>query len=142
MREVFLSHASKDHAKARRLKAVLVAHDVSVWFAPHHIAGAKQWQDEIGEALARCDWFVVLLTPNAVKSMWVKRELEYALSKERYKDHIIPLVFKRCDVEPLSWALPQIQAIDFTKDFWKGCEHLLRLWDRSLKKPARRKRPK
>jgi hypothetical protein len=69
MREAFLSHASQDHVSARRLRELLVAHDVPVWFSPHHIRGAQQWHDEIGEALARCGWFMVLLTPHAVKSM-------------------------------------------------------------------------
>lgn len=108
MREVFLSHASQDHAAARRLREVLVAHGVRVWFSPHHIRGAQQWQDEIGEALARCDWFVVLLTPDAVNSMWVKRELSYALNQRRYIDRIIPLHFKKCDFRTLSWTLPQL----------------------------------
>ncbi len=83
MREVFLSHASRDQARARRLRELLLAHDVPVWFSPHHLRGAQQWQDEIGAALARCAWFMVLLTPNAVKSMWVKRELNYALIEKR-----------------------------------------------------------
>lgn len=142
MTEVFLSHASRDHRKARRLKKVVEDHGVSVWFSPHSIRGAQAWQDEIGAALGCCDWFMILITPSAVKSMWVRRELEYALAQQRYDGHIIPLIFKQCDVEPLSWALPQIQAIDFTEDFWKGCDHLLRIGDQSLIKPARRKRPK
>lgn len=142
MREVFLSHAGKDHAKARRLKAVLAAHDVPVWFAPHHIAGAQKWQDEIGAALDRCDWFMVLLTPSATKSMWVKREVEYAMNQERFEGQIIPLNFKACDSKHLSWVLPQIQTIDFTKDFWHGWEKLLHIWDKTLKKPARRRRQK
>jgi hypothetical protein len=50
MREVFLSHASQDQAKASRLRELLVAHSVPVWFSPHHMRGAQQWQDEIGEA--------------------------------------------------------------------------------------------
>src|SRR6266852_4340512 len=118
MREVFLSHASQDHAAARLLRDVLVAHDIPVWFSPHHIRGAQQWQDQIGEALARCGWFMVLLTPHAVKSMWVKRELRYALIEKRYQNRIIPLLFKTCELRALSWTLPQFQSIDFTKDSW------------------------
>jgi hypothetical protein len=57
MREVFLSHAGQDHVSARRLREVLVAHDVPVWFSPHHIRAAQQWDDVIGDALARCGWF-------------------------------------------------------------------------------------
>jgi hypothetical protein len=116
MREVFLSHASPDHVSARRLREVPVAHDMPVWFRPHHIRGAQQWHDEIGAALARCGCFMVLLTPHAVKSMWVQRELKYALSEKRYQGRIIPLLFKKCDFRLLSWTLPQLQMIDFRQD--------------------------
>jgi hypothetical protein len=138
MREVFLSHANQDHAAARRLRDVLVAHEIPVWFSPHHIRGAQQWHDEIGAALARCGWFMVFLTPHAVKSMWVQRELSYALIEKRYQKRIIPLLFKKCDVRSLSWILPQFQMIDFTKDFWEGSDELLRVWKKHLKDRVRR----
>ena len=133
MREVFLSHASQDHAKARRLRDLLVAHGVPVWFSPHHIRGAQQWQDEIGKALARCGWFVILLTPHAAKSMWVKRELNYALTQNRYENRIIPLLFKECDSKALSWTLPQFQLIDFRADYPRACDELLRVWRKRLR---------
>lgn len=117
MREVFLSHASRDHAKATKLRDILVAHGVPVWFSPHHIQGSQQWQDEIGKALRRCGWFMLLLTPFAVKSIWVKRELNYVLIERRYNERIIPLLFKDCDFESLSWILPQYQMINFTQDY-------------------------
>jgi hypothetical protein len=139
MREVFLSHASQDHEAAHRLRELLVAHGVPVWFSPHHIQGAQQWQDEIGAALARCGWFTVLLTPHAVKSMWVKRELNYALIESRYKDRIVPLLFKECDFRALSWVLPQFQMIDFTKDYWHAGTALLRVWKKRLKNQIRQR---
>jgi hypothetical protein len=103
-----------------------------VWFSPHHIRGAQQWQDEIGAALARCTWFMVLLTPHAAKSMWVKRELNYALIEQRYDGCIIPLLFKDCDLRALSWTLPQFQCIDFTEDYWEACDQLLHVWKKRL----------
>jgi hypothetical protein len=139
MREVFLSHASHDHAAARRLREVLVAHGVPVWFSPHHIGGAQQWQDEIGKALARCAWFMVLLTPQAVQSMWVKRELNYVLREERFQERIIPLLFRKCDLLALSWTLPQFQVVDFTKDYWQACDQLLRVWKKRLSDRVRKK---
>jgi hypothetical protein len=142
MREVFLSHASQDHAKAVRLRKVLVDHGVPVWFSPHHIKGAQQWQDEIGDALARCGWFMVLLTPHAVKSMWVRRELNYALIEKRYEDRIIPLLFKKCDYRDLSWVLPQFQLIDFSNDYAKGLSELLHVWNKPLKRPRQKRRRK
>ena len=138
MREVFLSHAGRDNAKARRLRKVLVAHRVPVWFSSHHIRAAQQWHDAIGKALARCGWFMVLLTPHAVKSMWVKRELGFALSERRFENRIIPLLFQACDYRALSWTLPQIQMIDFTGDYWRACDQLLRIWKKRLSVRIRR----
>jgi hypothetical protein len=63
---------------------------IPVWYSEHRIIGAEQWHDEIGEALQRCDWFAVLLSPHSVRSQWVKRELVYALSDVRYAERIVP----------------------------------------------------
>lgn len=134
MREVFLSHAVRDHEAAQRLRRILVAHGVPVWFSAHHLRGAQQWQDEIGAALRRCGWFVVLLSPHSVKSMWVRREVNYALIEKRYAGRIIPLMLRSCDYEALSWTLPQFQFIDLRSDFRRGCEALLRIWKKTPKR--------
>ncbi len=70
--EVFLSHSSRDRDAASRIAEMLRPHGIPVWFSPVNILGAQQWHDEIGAALRRCDWFIVLLSPDAVSSKWVK----------------------------------------------------------------------
>jgi hypothetical protein len=126
--EVFLSHASKDRRMAARIAAVLRAHGVPVWHSETNLLGAQQWHDEIGAALARCDWFVLLLSPSATNSKWVKRELLYALRTPRYGNRILPLTFRACDPARLSWTLDDFQAVDFTEEFEAGCQALLRTW--------------
>lgn len=96
--ELFLSHASPDLAVARQIAVVLREYAVPVFFAPHAIVGAQQWQDEILAALNRCDWFAVLLSPAAVESMWVKREVAYALQQPQFQDRIIPLLYQNCQL--------------------------------------------
>ena len=127
-REVFLSHSSKDRRFVAKLAAALKKHGVSYWFSVSHIAGARQWHDEIGRALQRCNWFLVVLTPDSVKSAWVKNELLFALNNERYRERIIPVLLKRCNHKRLSWTISQFQFVDFTLDFQKGCRELLRVW--------------
>ena len=83
-REVFLSRSARDRRFVEGLANVLREHAVPVWYSGTSIVGAKQWHDEIGKALTRCDWFVLVLSPHSVKSQWVKRELLYALSDTRY----------------------------------------------------------
>jgi hypothetical protein len=126
--EIFLSHASPDREVADRLASALRRHNLPVWYSPTDIVGAQQWHDEIGAALGRCDWFAVLLTRSSVESMWVKRELMYALRQNRYESHIVPIIIEPCDIERLSWVLPSLQVIDLQTGFDTGLRELLRLW--------------
>ena len=130
-RELFISHSARDRRFVRRLTAVLKRHRIRYWYSATHIAGAKQWHDEIGRALARCDWFLVVLTPAAVRSMWVKRELLFALNEARYTEKIIPLLLRTCDYSRLSWTLSEFQLVDFRGDFPAGCKQLLGVWGRA-----------
>ena len=131
--EVFLSQSNKDHSTAERLADVLARHGVPTFFSPQSILGSQEWHDEIGDALRRADWFVLLLSPRAVKSNWVKRELVYVLAHDRFKGRIVPLLLAKCQHERLSWTLAGYQFIDFSKDFDTGCRELLRLWGIGLK---------
>jgi hypothetical protein len=125
---VFLSHSSRDRAFAERLADALAEHGVPVFFSRRSIRGAQQWHDEIGAALRRCDWFGIVLSPAAVESKWVKRELLYALKDDRYEERIIPILLRRCRDDRLSWVLPGLQHVSFTRSFDDGCQGLLRIW--------------
>jgi hypothetical protein len=132
-REVFLSHSSQDREFVMRLAHMLKRHEVRYWYSAKHIEGARQWHDEIGRALVRCDWFLVVLTPSSIRSEWVKRELLFALNEDRYKEKIIPVLRKPCKYSRLSWTLPEFQLVDFTGDFDLGCRQLLRIWGLNYK---------
>ena len=127
-REVFFSHASADRLVANRLTELLTGHGIPVWYSRRNILGARQWHDEIKAAFDRCDWFLVLLTPSAVASMWVKRELLYALQQERFENQIIPVIAESCPYDRLSWTLSLFQTIDLTRSFEAGARELLRVW--------------
>ena len=68
--EVFLSPSNSDRNFADTVVETLRNHGIPVWYSQTNILGAQQWQDEIGKALKRCDWFIVILSPNSVESMW------------------------------------------------------------------------
>ena len=130
--EVFLSHANNDRAMVGRISAELTRHGIANFFSPQNIVGAQQWQIEILGALRRCDWFLVLLSPDAINSMWVKREVAFALQDPRYEDRIVPLRYRECDLESLQW-LTLFQMVDFTREFTDGCRDLLRIWGIGLR---------
>jgi len=123
-----MSHSSEDRAFVAPLVETLSSHGIPAWYSPTNILGAQQWHDAIGEALARCDWFALILSPNAIDSMWVRRELQFALRQPRFNEQIVPVLHRPCDVSSLSWVLPDLQTVDFTGDYDHACRNLLRIW--------------
>jgi hypothetical protein len=126
--ELFLSHSGLDREFVAALAEILRRHGIPVWYSQTDILGAQQWHDEIGAALQRCDWFILVLSPDSVESMWVKRELLFALQKNRLENRIIPLLYRPCNFERLSWVLSSLQLVDFQGSFDDGCRDLLRVW--------------
>jgi len=124
----FLSHAHLDKSFADRLADTLAAHRIEVWYSVRKIVGGQQWHDEVGEALGRCDWFLLALSTSAVNSHWVKHELLYALNERRFAGRITPLILRPCNWKKLSWTLNAIQRVDFSQDYDLGCQALLQSW--------------
>ncbi len=105
-----------------------------VFYSEHEVRAAQEWHDEIGYALARCNWFLVVLSTNAPSSRWLKLELVYALQHERYHGRIVPLWLRGSDrglakvSDKVSWTLGAFQHVDFRDGFGVGLEALTRLW--------------
>ena len=131
--EIFLSHSSQDRQFANRIGEVLTAHGLPHWYSKRDILGAQQWQDEIGKALERCDWFLLVLSPASVASVWVKRELSHVLDERSYDEHIVVIDYQTAEHKKLSWILNQVQWVDFKQDFADGCRDLLRIWGQGYK---------
>jgi hypothetical protein len=133
--EVFLSHSSLDRQFASELAGMIRRHGIPVWYSQTNIVGAQQWQDEIGAALQRCDWFAIILSPQSADSMWVKREVSYALQQNRFENKIVPITFQPSDFERLSWTLSLFQMVNFTGPFDDGSRNLLRIWGLGYQAP-------
>ena len=127
--EVFLSHSDTDRQFVTQLATTLRQHGIRVWYSQTHVLGAQQWHDKIGTALRRCDWFALVLSPQAIESLWVKRELLFALQQNHFENRILPILHQPCDYERLSWTLSIFQIVDFTTGIFEdGCRELLRVW--------------
>jgi CheY-like chemotaxis protein len=95
-----------------------------VWIDFEGIVGGSQWEAEITKALAQADICLVAMTPNAVRSDYVKREIAMARSMNKL---VIPLVMEAIslpdDLETLGVA--DLQYINFTRyGYAKGLAQL------------------
>ena len=65
------------------------------WIDKENIAGGKEWDKLIADAIAECGSYIILLSPNAVNSPRVKEELNFALEEGK---RIIPVVIKPVEI--------------------------------------------
>lgn len=124
MTTVFISHSTRDSDFARRrLKPYLESHGIRAWFSEQDIPSAVDWEHEIRRALIDSQWYVVVLSPDAVKSDWVQAEVHWAL--ENRKGCVIPIMIQECDPTDLHLKLLTIQYIDFRTDPNEAARRLL-----------------
>ncbi len=89
MSHVFISYSRQDRDYARKLADSLRARGLVAWIDEADIPGGAEWQKTIEENIIRCAAFVVIMTPAAEKSPWVKNELLLAQNKHQ---PIVPLL--------------------------------------------------
>ena len=126
--EVFLSHASADRVFADAFAATFIAHGVPVWYSRTNLLDAQLWIEEIGLALDRCDWFIVLTSNAAALSTWLKREAGYALGQSQFFGRLSVIALDECDPKLVVGALASIQQTRMSGDFEAACASVLRAW--------------
>jgi hypothetical protein len=118
-KKIFISYSRKDIKFVGTLASDLEAAKFDVWWDISGLQGGDRWKRTIQAAIANCDYFVVVLSPDSVKSDWVENEYTYALKKNK---KVIPLYLLSCDV-PID--LVTIQYIDFIENSYGIAIHQL-----------------
>jgi TIR domain len=90
--KVFMSYLSADEELARRVSHTLKEAGLDVWDAEREIFPGDNPAEKVAEALRESDAMVVLLTPEALQSTMVRREIDYALGAKRFKSFLIPVL--------------------------------------------------
>lgn len=120
MKKVFLSYSHRDDALASRLTKTLESEGVRVWYGSRDILPGDNWAEKIAKALADSDAMVVLISPSALESSSVKREIEYALGKTGYDRHrLIPVVVggrTLLQAGDFPWILKKLNVIQLPED--------------------------
>jgi hypothetical protein len=58
----------------------------------------------------------------------------YALDAPRYEERIVPVLYRTCNSDRLSWVLKSFQRVDFTRGFDDGAKQLLKVWGKRHKR--------
>ncbi len=101
-KDYFLSYSSKDMDLAILLKKRLESKGITVWFAPDDIPPGSIYKEAIPDAIRESDGLISMVSENSTKSVWVRRELELAISSaESRNKQIIPLILDNADLDVL-----------------------------------------
>jgi hypothetical protein len=76
--KVFISHASKDKNFVDRLVSDLAARGVPVWYDKLDVRLGDSIPGKINSGISEAKYFLIVLSPAAVKSKWVQEELNAA----------------------------------------------------------------
>jgi|GEM_PF-2081766 hypothetical protein len=136
---LFVSHSHHDNAFGLRLIADLRARlgNEAVWFdASGGLQGGDEWwRTIVNEILAR-DYFLVILSPEALASPWVRKEMDLAYNQHVSRGkRLLPLLYHQCEPSA-DWQLIQTIAIgdpqQDTAVYERGLQNVLNLIDPGL----------
>jgi Tol biopolymer transport system component len=82
-RDVFVSHASEDHALAEQVCALLEQRGLKCWIAPRDVGAGSEWDEAILDAIEQCRAYLLILSAHANRSSFVKNELNRAFSVKK-----------------------------------------------------------
>ncbi len=106
--QLFLSHARVDARLVARLERILTVWGGRPWVDRQQIGGGQEWPIALQQAIDQSAALLVVLTPHALRSVMVRREYLYALSRR------IPVMLVRYrGVTALPPELANLPMVDF-----------------------------
>ncbi|HKY54600.1 MAG TPA: toll/interleukin-1 receptor domain-containing protein [Anaerolineales bacterium] len=127
-KDIFISYSRRDQEFVTRLASDLNAQVAGVWFDQSTIQLGQKWHDEIMDGIRECKAFVLVLSPDAAESKYVREEVNKALELGK---PIFPILYR-----PGKWTgefdnlVKEVQTLDlrsgsYTDNFQKLVDGLI-----------------
>ena len=110
----FISYATQDRDKAFEICRLLEARGQKCWIAPRDVRAGREYADELVSGIERAQALVLVLSSSANDSIFVRREVERAVSK---KKPVFPI---RIENVALSPSLEFFVSSTHWIDAWSG----------------------
>jgi hypothetical protein len=113
--KIFISYSRRDAGDfAEHLMHYLEDFDHGVFTDINNLLLGDVWDNIIKSNISNCDIFVVIVTPAALESEYVEREVLQAQSENK---KIIPCFFAYSEKIEIKWNLTQYQGIEFSDKY-------------------------
>jgi TIR domain-containing protein len=127
-KDIFISYSRRDQEFVTRLASDLNEQVAFVWFDRSTIQPGQKWHDEIMEGIQECKAFILVLSPDAIESRYVREEVNKALELGKA---IFPVIYR-----PANWTgqlevlVKEVQTLDlrsgsYTDNFQKLVDGLI-----------------
>jgi TIR domain-containing protein len=110
-KKVFLSYARADVEPARKVADHLREAGIPVWDPEVEILPGSDWPSALKKALDSALAMVVFISPEAIESRSVSREIEYALGAKHLRGRLIPVILRPAKDAP--WILDSLQPVRY-----------------------------
>lgn len=123
-KKVFLSHSSNDKSIVVSVALDLKERGIETWLDAFDILPGESIVSKINQGLNDCEFVLLFLSKNSVKSNWVTKEWETIFWDEvnSNKIKIIPIKLEDCEIPKI---LKTKKYIDFSKDYNDGLYNLV-----------------
>ena len=122
---IFVSYSSADRAFAQRVVGDLQRAGATVWY---DVTGIDEGDfiAKINDALRQCEWFVLILTPNAIASDWVNTEVNAAIHRRRqsFLRGVFPVLATQCPAGSIPPLWDTLHRFDATLDYARAVADL------------------
>src|SRR5262245_38062502 len=136
----FVSYSRADLAFQRRVVAELRKRGLNAWVDTEHLVpGSPAWESEIERSIRGSSGIIVLLSPDANGSQWVRRELSFA---EEIDKRFFPVHIRGDENDSIPLRLSAHQRVDARRNFESGMDELALALNDHLGVTAVSNRPK
>lgn len=113
-KHVFISYSRRDEKITRALSGYLKSKNIPIWVDTDRLEpGTNLWEKEIEQAIVNAEIVIVILSPDAKESKWVRSEIHYA---ESYQKKIVPVLIRGDITSSIPLGLMITQFIDLRKE--------------------------
>lgn len=116
---VFISYEQKDEKLARKIGESLKKAGLNVWDYRRELLPGDLWSDKASKALRDSDAMVVLLTPESARSQQVRSEIDYALSRNNFKNRLVPVIVgssEKISKKDFPWILWEFRPVNLPEE--------------------------
>lgn len=107
---IFLSYSRTDwDVFVSNFANQLTSSGYNIWVDQQFLLGGSNWMDSVGEALNRCRLLLLVVSPEALASKYVKMEYRYFINHDKT---VLPIIHKSA---ALPFELSATQHVDFSQ---------------------------